>query len=142
MCEKGSWGPAVNTRYFQVLFIFICYISLSNSRSTNADMIADLKSKIIVFHRHFFADVIFLPLQKFRTIKIKPEKNPYTQTNTCFLLISRNFKGIFKYICFTLYPWQTVNNWESALVFIDRRCLPCFFPIDIRSNQLTVDLII
>ena len=35
--------------------------SLSNSRrhSANADVIADVKSKIIVSRRHFFADVIF-----------------------------------------------------------------------------------
>ena len=98
-------GPALTTPYLQVLFIFICYISLSNSRrhSANADMIANLKSKIIVYHRHFFAHVIVLPLQKFKTIKIKPEKNPYPQTNTCLRHISRNFKCIFKYVCFALY---------------------------------------
>ena len=45
----------------------------------------------------------FLPLQKFKTIKIKLEKNTYTQANMCLLHISRNFKDIFKYICFTLY---------------------------------------
>ena len=105
LCEKGSVGPALTTPYLQVLFIFICYISLSNSRWhwANADVIADLKNKIIVSRRHFFADVIVLPLQKFKTIKIKPEKNLYTQTNMCLLDVSRNFKGIFKYICFTLY---------------------------------------
>ena len=42
-------------------------------------------------------------LQNFRTIKIKPEKNPYTQANTCLVHISRNLKNIFKYMCFTLY---------------------------------------
>ena len=80
---------------------------LSNSRgqSANVDVIADVKSKIIVLRRHFFADLIFSATsQKFKTIKIKPEEIPlYTKTNTCLLHISRNFKDIFKYICFTLY---------------------------------------
>ena len=77
--------------------------SLSNSRRHSAN--ADVKSKIIVSRRHFFADVIFsATLQKFKTIKIKPEKIPlYTQTNTCLLHISRNFKDIFKYIRFMFY---------------------------------------
>ena len=87
--------------------IIYMIISLSNSHrhSANADMIADVKSKIIVSRRHFFADMIFSATsQKFKTIKIKPEKIPlYTQTNACLLHISRNFKDIFKYICFTLY---------------------------------------
>ena len=40
-------------------------------------MIAEVKSKIIVSRRHFLADVIFSATsQKFKTIKIKPEKNP------------------------------------------------------------------
>ena len=66
-------------------------------------MIADAKSKITVLPWHFFVDVIFLSLQKFKTIKIKPEKNPFNQTNTCLLRISRNFENIFKHICFTPY---------------------------------------
>ena len=38
-----------------------CIFSLSNSRrhSANADVIAEVKSKIIVSRRRFFADVIF-----------------------------------------------------------------------------------
>ena len=76
---------------------------------------------------NFLPTWFFLPLRKFRTIKIKLEKNSYTQTNACLLHISRNFKDIFKYICFTLYLQQTVNNWESLIIFIDRCCLPCFF---------------
>ena len=115
--------------------------NLSNSRrhSANADVIAE-KS----FYRvgNFLPTWFFLPLRKFRTIKIKLEKNSYTQTNACLLHISRNFKDIFKYICFTLYLQQTVNNWESAIIFIDRCCLPCFFSADIRSNQFRIDLII
>ena len=89
----------------------------------------------------FLPTWFFLPLQKFKTIKIKLEKNTYTQANMCLLHISRNFKDIFKSICFTLYLSQTVNNWESAIVFVDCCCLPCFFiSIDIRSNQFRVDL--
>ena len=48
------------------------------------------------------------PLQKFRTIKIKPEKNPYTQANTCLLHVSRNFKDIFKFM-YILYSLFLVN---------------------------------
>ena len=75
--------------------------SLSNScrHWANVAMIADVKSQIIVSRRHFFAYMIFLPLQKFKTIKIKLEKNPYTQTNTWFLNISRNFKDMRKCNC-------------------------------------------
>ena len=117
-------GVSRNTRSHIFIHIFLPYIcilewlyvegtlelrldSLSTSRrhSANADVIADVKSKIIVSRRHFFVDVIFSATsQKFKTIKIKPEKIPlYTQTNTCFLHISRNFKDIFRCICFTLY---------------------------------------
>ena len=32
---------------------------IQSLHSANADMIADVKSKIIVSHRHFFADVIY-----------------------------------------------------------------------------------
>ena len=73
--------------------------SLSNSRrhSANADAIADVKSKIIVSRRP-----------------------------TSFILPLKNCKDIFKYICFTLYLQQTVSNWESTIVFIDRHYLWCF----------------
>ena len=59
-----------------------------------------------------------------------------------FILPLKSCKDIFKYICFTLYPKQTVNNWESTIAFIDRHCFWCFFSVDIRSNQSRVDLII
>ena len=98
--------------------------SLSNScqHLANADMITNMKSKIIVSHQHFFADVIFSA-----TSKVQNYQNPYTQTNTCSLHISRNFKDIFKYICFTLYLQKIVNNLERCIVFIDCHCLSCFF---------------
>ena len=83
---------------------YLIWSSLSNScrHLANVNVIAKVKSRITVSHQHFFADVIFLPLEKFKTIKIKSEKNFYTQTNTYLLHISRNFKDIFKHICFTL----------------------------------------
>ena len=90
----------------------------------------------------FLPTWFFLPLRKFRTIKIKLETNFYAQTNACLLHVTRNFKDIFKYICFTLDLQQTLNNWESAIIFIDHCCLPCFFSADIRSNQFRIDLII
>ena len=58
--------------------IIYMIISLSNSRQhlLNADVIADVKSKIIVSRWHFFADVIFsATLHKFKTIKIKTGEN-------------------------------------------------------------------
>ena len=61
------------------------------------------KAKSLYHVGTFLPMWFFLPLQKFKTIKIKLEKNTYTQANTCLLHISRNFKDIFKYICFTLY---------------------------------------
>ena len=85
------------------------------------------KAKLLYHVGIFLPTWFFLPLKKFKTIKIKPEKDPYTQTNTFLLHMSRNFKEILKYICFTLYLQQTVSNWKSAIVFMDRRCLPCFF---------------
>ena len=79
--------------------------SLSNScwHLPNADVIAEVKAKSLYHIGTFLSMWFFLPLQKFRTIKIKLEKNTYTQANMCLQHISRNFKDIFKYICFTLY---------------------------------------
>ena len=62
---------------------------------------------------------------------------------TWFILPLKNCTDIFKYICFTLYLHQTVNNWERAIVFIDCHCLWCFFfSVDIRSNKFRVYLFI
>ena len=61
------------------------------------------KAKSLYHVGTFLPTWFFLPLQKFKTIKTKLEKNTYTQANTCLLHISRNFKDIFKYICFTRY---------------------------------------
>ena len=45
--------------------------------SPSNSLIAHVKSEINVSRWHFFADVIFSATsQKFKTIKIKPEKNP------------------------------------------------------------------
>ena len=47
--------------------------SLSNSRrhSANADVIAHVKSKIILSRRHFFADVIFSSTSKIQNYQNK-----------------------------------------------------------------------
>ena len=69
-----------------MIFLF----SLSNSRqhSVNADVAADVNSKIIVSRRHFFADVIFSLTSKVENYqKKKLEKNTYTQANMCLLHI-------------------------------------------------------
>ena len=49
------------------------YYSLSNSRQhlANADVIADVKSKIIVSRRHFFAKVIFSATSKVQNYQYK-----------------------------------------------------------------------
>ena len=54
-------------------YIHLHHISLSNLRrySANADVIADMKSKIIVSRRHFFADVIFSPTSKVQNYQNK-----------------------------------------------------------------------
>ena len=54
--------------------------SLSDSRrhSTNANVIADVKSKIIVSRRHFFTDVIFSATSKVQNYQNKTgEKSVY-----------------------------------------------------------------
>ena len=54
----------------------------------------------------------FLTLQKFKTINIKLEKNPYNKAKTCLVHISRNFKDIFKDTCFNFYDcnWTRTQN--------------------------------
>ena len=54
-------------------YIHLHHISLSNSRrhSANADVIADMKSKITVSRRNFFADVIFSPTSKVQNYQNK-----------------------------------------------------------------------
>ena len=67
-------------RYYSVLNIDGHKNSLSNSRrhSANADVIADVKSKIIVSRRHFFADVIFSATSKVQNYQNKTgEKSLY-----------------------------------------------------------------
>ena len=60
----------------------------SHQHSTNADVIANMKSKIIVSRQQFFADMIFSATSNV----------PNYQNKT-----SRNFKYIFKYIGFILH---------------------------------------
>ena len=51
---------------FQLLFQYAKVFSLSNSHQhlANADVIAVMKSKIIVSHQHFFAGMIFSATSK------------------------------------------------------------------------------
>ena len=103
--------------------------SLPNScqHSANADVFADMKSKIIVSCWYFFADMVFSATSKVQNYQNKTGEKSLNSNKYCLLHISRNFKDTFRYICFSLNLYQTVNNWQSAIVFIDRRCLPCFF---------------
>ena len=71
-----------------ILMLFYTYIhlhniSLSNSRRHSAN--ADVKSKIIVSRRHFFADVIFSPTSKVQNYQNKTREkslNPKKQALT------------------------------------------------------------
>ena len=70
----------------------MCYFfSLSNSRrhSANADVIADVKSKIIVSHRHFFADVIFSATSKVQNYQNKTREK---SLNLNKQVLTTNFK--------------------------------------------------
>ena len=81
----------VNKKFLQMSY-FLHSLSNSRQHSANANVIADMKSKITVSRRQFFADVIFSATSKVQNYQ-----------NKTLLHISRNFKDIFKYICFTLY---------------------------------------
>ena len=64
---------------------------------------SDVKSKIIVSRRHFLPTLFFLPLQKFKTIKTKLEKNSYTQTNARVYYIFQETLDIFSNIYALLF---------------------------------------
>ena len=68
------WMPFLKPQGRRVYSIFASlFSSLSNSgrHSANANVIADLKSKIIVSRRHFFADVIFSATSKVQNYQNK-----------------------------------------------------------------------
>ena len=79
--------------------------SLSNSRRhlPNADVIPNVKSKIIISRQHFFAKVIFSVISIIQNYYDKATENSLYPQNMCLLHISRSFKDIFNYIFFTLY---------------------------------------
>ena len=74
-----------------MIFLF----SLSNSRqhSVNADVAADVNSKIIVSRRHFFADVIFSLTSKVENYQKKNWRKIPTPKQICAYYI---FEGILK----------------------------------------------
>ena len=76
----------------------------------------------------------FLPLQKFKTTKIKLEKNPYIQANTCLLHVSRILK-IFSNLCifFTLIEKVQLSLSIVAVCHV--------FSADIRSNPISLESI-
>ena len=96
---------------FNFFFFYFCFVNeLSISVFLTHVSIRQMpmwlptwKTKSLYQVGTFLLTRFFLPLQKFKTIKIKVEKNSYTQTNASLLHISRNLKDIFKYMCFTLY---------------------------------------
>ena len=103
------------------------------------------KVRLLYHFGTFLPTWFFLPLQKFKTIKTKMGKNPYTQANMCLLHISRNFKDIYKYIM--LYSLSLANCKQLRKYYrFYRSSLSAgfffFFSIDFRSNQFRVDWII
>ena len=139
---RYSYNSAIrpNVKHKEIFFSVVYSLSNSRRHSANADVIADVKSKIIESRRHFFADVIFFTTWKVQNYQNKTGKNPNIQTNTYLLHISSNFKDIFKYICaFTSANCKQLRKWNrlyrSSLFAV-------FLKVDIRSNQFRVDLII
>ena len=87
-----------------------------------------VKSKIIVSCWHFFADMIFSAIWKVQTYENKTREKSlyYTQTNTCLLHISRNFKVIFKiYALLSIYSKLLTTETVQSSVSICC-CLPFF----------------
>ena len=131
--EKTS---VVNDKLQTLLF------SLSNSRrhSANADVIADVKSKIIVSRQHFFADVIFSATSKVQNYQNKTgEKSLYPSK----YMLTTYFKKFqrFKYISFIL-SLANCKQLRMCNRLYRSRLSAMFFLVDIRSNQFRVYLII
>ena len=82
---------------YSVLAVFLTHIGIQKMLT----WLPMWKAKLL-YHVGKKCKRFFLPLQKFKTIEIEPEKNPYTQASMCLLHISRSFKDNFKYIYFTL----------------------------------------
>ena len=116
------WLTLINTCELVMHFpVFLTHVGIRQIRTWLPTWKANSFYQVSTFLPTWF----FLPLQKFKTIKIKPGKITHTQTiRACYI-----FQGTSKTfsICFTLYLKQTVNNWGSVIAFIDRCCLPCFF---------------
>ena len=87
--------------YFHIDSVFLTHVSIRQMPT----WLPTWKAKSLYHVSTFLPTWFFVPLEKekFKTIEIKLEKNPYTQANTCLLHTSRNFKDILIYISFTLY---------------------------------------
>ena len=83
------------------MYWFPVSVSLSNScwHLANADVIADVKSKINVSRRHFFCRCdFFCHFTKVQTIKIKLGKNPSIPKQIHAYYIFQGILGIFSNI--------------------------------------------
>ena len=81
------------------------YSSLSNSRrhSANAEVIADVKSKIIVSCWHFFADVIFSATSKIQNYQNKTGEKSLYPSKYVLTTYFKEFYGYFQiYILYSL----------------------------------------
>ena len=100
------------------------------------------KAKSLYYVGTFLPTWFFLPLQKFKTIKINAEKIPYTQTINGYYIF-QGFSKIFSSISSLLFIFSkllTTEKVQSALSIV--AFCHNFFSIDIRSNQFRVDLFI
>ena len=93
------------------------------------------KTKSLYHVVAFLPTWFFLPLQKFKTIKYNRKKIPIPkQIRACYIF--QGMLKIFSNIYASLFIFsKLLKNWESAIVFINRRCLPGFFSIDIKFHQ-------
>ena len=78
--------------------LYRIYISLSNSRghSANADVIADVTSKIIVSRRHFFADVILSDISKVQNYQNKTGKKSLYRNKYVLTTYFKEFQRYFR----------------------------------------------
>ena len=97
----------------------------------NANVIADVKSKIIVSCRHFFAEMIFSATSKVQNYQNKSRENSL-YPNKWSLHISRIFKHFQIYL---LYPLSLANckqlRKHNCLYWLSLS--PMFFSINIRD---------
>ena len=108
-CSPCSFLPLFIFLFLFFAFLFHLLFSLSNSHWHSAN--ADVKSKIIVSRRNFFADVIFFATWKVQYYQNKSgEKSLYPNN----YVLTRYFKEFYRYFqthqTHMLYPFCLANR--------------------------------